>query len=403
MAKVINNRQTHLDSLRGIASLIIVFVHFLAAFYPYSIFGNNANYVQRSSLEDLLFYPPFGLLVAGQFSVCLFFILSGYVLSINFIGKQVQFLKLIGAIFKRPFRLGGLVLFTIIISSILWKSNLYFNYHIAEVSSSTPWFSKYWTGVPSVKSIIKDILTAMFQNSAKYNPPLWTIKTELYGSCIVYLLLSLFSKFKYRLYIFFIILIYFYNSLYQGFIFGIIIADLVINYNLKSMFNKKILVFIFCVFIYLSSYPSPVKIEFLKGTIYSFLPNDHVYGGGYPMLSAFLLFLIVTISDYSKRILNIRCFKFLGKISYGLYSIHFLVLGSILSWFVLKTHIHIGYGLSVIVAFFAGLPIMICLSYLVTKYIDNPSIKLASYISNSVLKLVIMLNPINLTGQSQLI
>ncbi|MCP4296524.1 MAG: hypothetical protein GY786_13050, partial [Proteobacteria bacterium] len=53
-------RQVHFDSLRGIAALIVVIVHYLCAFHPYTVFGAQGDYQQHASLENIVFFPPFG-------------------------------------------------------------------------------------------------------------------------------------------------------------------------------------------------------------------------------------------------------------------------------------------------------------------------------------------------------
>jgi peptidoglycan/LPS O-acetylase OafA/YrhL len=81
-----------------------------------------------------------------------------------------------------------------------------------------------------------------------------------------------------------------------------------------------------------------------------------------------------------KEHLQSRIFLFLGKISYGLYAIHFLVLGSFSSWLFLRLHDRLGYASSFLAVFFISLSLMLGLAYLITKYIDEPSIALASRI-----------------------
>src|SRR5689334_10873657 len=109
-------RQPHLDSLRGVAALIVVLEHYFAAFYPYTLFGARGEYRQIAPWESLAFHPPFGTLIAGHFAVCLFFILSGYVLSFRFLGKRGGTSDLVAAIVRRPIRLGGLVAFTMVVA-----------------------------------------------------------------------------------------------------------------------------------------------------------------------------------------------------------------------------------------------------------------------------------------------
>jgi peptidoglycan/LPS O-acetylase OafA/YrhL len=377
------SRQTHLDSLRGLAALIVVFVHYLAIFYPYTIFGKQGEYRQHLSLENIIFFPPFGLLAAGHLAVCLFFILSGYVLSYSHLGESQRGHIIIASIIKRPIRLGGLVWFTIICSSLLWHYGLFPSSEVADLTSSKPWFSDCYSGNIVFYNFFIDLTTSSFSKGSFYNPPLWTIKIELYGSLMIYFFALVFGRFRYRLIVCVLLIILFKNKLYQGFWIGLFFADIIKNHTFQNpirlhKINYFWLLMIF--FIYLSSYPSEVTQEFLKGTIYAYLPDDKGFGGGYPMLSAVLIFILILLNNRIKQYLNLPALQFLGHISYGLYTTHFLIMASLSSWLFLFLTNFLSYNLSFIIVLLSGMPIIILAAFLVTKYVDNPSIKLANYI-----------------------
>src|ERR1700738_3699896 len=82
-----NKRIDILDSLRGLAALSVVFHHcllvfpiFLAAFYHNPNLNNN--------LVLILTYSPIHILWAGHEAVILFFVLSGFVLSLPFLNNN---------------------------------------------------------------------------------------------------------------------------------------------------------------------------------------------------------------------------------------------------------------------------------------------------------------------------
>jgi peptidoglycan/LPS O-acetylase OafA/YrhL len=385
------SRQSHLDSLRGIAALIVVVNHYFAAFYPYTVFGSQGNYQQHSEWENILFFPPFGLLVAGRFAACLFFILSGYVLSYSHLGEACRSKKILAAIVKRPIRLGGLVWFTILMSFLLWYFGLYFNSIVANITSSKPWFSHYWAGNFDFHQLIVTLATATFSGGVAYNPPLWTIDIELYGSFMVYIFVLLLGNFKYRLLISSLLTILFKDSFYQGFWIGLFAADLVKNHTLLSNPKGYFSIFLTVLFLYLSSYPNHVNFELRNATIYKFLPGNIGCKGGYAMLSALLLFILVITNKRVKAYLCKPFFQFLGKISYAMYAVHFLIIGSLSSWIFLNLNEYASYVFSFIVVLLSGVPVVVFISFLATKYIDNPSIKLADFISKKTLAFVNLL------------
>jgi peptidoglycan/LPS O-acetylase OafA/YrhL len=373
------HRQHHLDSLRGIAALIVVLSHYVAAFYPYAIYGLQGNYQQKSFWEDLFFFPPFGLLVAGHFAVSLFFILSGYVLSFGFLGEFRRMDRLVAAALKRPIRLGGLVFFTIIAGYGLWHGNLFYHIEVADISGSKPWFSQYWEGEPDLSTLAADIATSLFSRGSTYNPPLWSIKVELYGSLLVFLFTAVFGRFKYRLLILLLLLCLFYRSFYAGFILGMIAADIVQNHHFLSWTsNRYVSLCLLSFFLYFSSYPYCADSAFIRQTACYALPVPTWIGRGFPLIAAFALFVLVLSSRGAQKYLTHPIWIFFGKISYGVYAVHFLVLGSLSSYLFLTLSAHFGYAVSFLLILLSGLPIIIFLAYFSTKYIDEPAIWAAS-------------------------
>ena len=383
-------RQTHIDSLRGIAALIVIIVHYLAAFYPYTIFGAQEGYQQHLAVENIVFFPPFGMIVGGQFAVCLFFILSGYVLSYSALGQPIQARKMIAAIIKRPIRLGGLVLFSILAASLLWSLNLYDNTAAAELSSSTPWFSHFWSGNFDFSALLLNLSTAPFSSGEMYNVPLWTVKIELYGSIMVYAFLLFFSQNKYRLGIALFLIYLEHSSLYQGFWIGVAIADIVKHHKaiIAYLSQTKPYYFMVALFLFFSSYPNYVSYDFIGKTVYGFLPDDGSYGGGYPMLSAVLIFLLLVAGTALKKRLDHPLLHKFGDISYGLYTTHFLILGSFSAWLFQVSQTYVTYHTAFVITFLVGVSISLVVAHLATKYIDVPSIKLASYIGRKVVKTI---------------
>ncbi|MBE9033164.1 acyltransferase [filamentous cyanobacterium LEGE 11480] len=380
------SRLFYLDALRGIAAVIVVLVHYFAAFYPYSVFG-SAGGQQHQTWEKLFFFPPFGLLLNGHLAVCLFFILSGFLLSYRYIGASGKHTDILVAMVKRPIRLAGLALFSILLSASLWRNGLYFNHTLVGVNISSDWFNQFWQGEFSLLKLLHTATISLFRNGYLYNPPLWTIRIELYGSFMSLLFLLFFKNSKYLVALLFTLVVVFHNSLYQGFWLGMLIATGLKHGVLdawpqtqKTWVNHWAMGSLTALLVYLSSYPHYAKFGFLSRTIYAYLPDDNGFGGGYPMLTALLLFLLLCLNRQVQNLLNQKYLLFIGRISYGVYIIHFLILGSLSSWFFLQLNQYYTHEFSFLITLILGFSLSILSAYFATTYIDIPCIKLANYV-----------------------
>src|SRR4030095_14981984 len=90
-------------------------------------------------------------------------------------------------------------------------------------------------------------------------------------------------------------------------------------------------------------------------------------------------FFVILTSERTRSFLNLPALRFLGRISYGVYTIHFLVLGSISSWLFLRLLDHITYGATFLLVLGSGLIASLLLAYAATVTIDAWSIAAASH------------------------
>jgi len=89
-ASVKQNRFMELEGLRVIAAIVVVLYHAALIFYPGYFYGVGTPWapVQNMFLEDNLYQNPLSGLLSGTFAVGIFFVLSGFVLSIGFFQKK---------------------------------------------------------------------------------------------------------------------------------------------------------------------------------------------------------------------------------------------------------------------------------------------------------------------------
>jgi peptidoglycan/LPS O-acetylase OafA/YrhL len=112
--------------------------------------------------------------------------------------------------------------------------------------------------------------------------------------------------------------------------------------------------------------------------VYAWLPAITT-DGGYPMLGAATLFVAVLASGRARAFLDQPAFLWLGRMSYAVYAVHFLVLGSMSSWLFLRWLDLSTYGVAFSVALASGIAITLLLAYGLTVTVDMWSISAAHH------------------------
>ncbi len=158
--------------------------HLMLAFYP------RFHGLLFPDAPGALFGTPLFALINGSAAVVLFFVLSGFVLSVRAFQTQSTTPLIVGAIKRWP-RLVGPVLVVSLISGVLAGWGWYSNQSVAQAISS-PWlgfdFDKpaaQWTSVG--QAALEGSLTTFISGQKYFNSSLWTMYYEFYGSMLVFL------------------------------------------------------------------------------------------------------------------------------------------------------------------------------------------------------------------------
>ena len=376
------NKIIYLEAIRGCASIIVVLAHFVAAFFPSAVFGSG--YKAHESWEILFTTTPLSILFAGHFAVCLFFVLSGYILSMPYCGPAAKDSPgLMAAVVKRPIRLGGLVLVTVLISLCISKLDGFYNALASSASGSVPWLSRYFlTTTPPTLQLLRDLSTSLFSVGHVYNPPLWTIEIELWGSFLTYSLLLLFrtSKLRYIAYALTTVFVVLAGGLYHGFVFGILIADISKCYPelWSRMARPAVSVPLLVLGLAFASFPNYVEKQDVAHTVYSILPWVGLKGGGYAMVGAVFVFLATLLNDRLQKVLSGRIFEYVGRVSFAVYTVHFLVLCSLSSWLFIQLVPQFSYSTNCAIVAVSYLVVTFIIAHVLTYYVDEPTTRLAN-------------------------
>lgn len=372
----------YLEGLRGIAAITVVISHFAQFFYPRVLYTDS---VAHNDFEYWISDYPINLLYNGNFSVCLFFVLSGYVLSIKFFQKQdVKILYEMAV--KRYFRLAIPVSVSVVFSYSLVNLGWIFYENIQGITKGT--MTENFTLNHNFFEVIKLAFFDVFiLGDSSYNNVLWTMRYELFGSFLIFLLLPLLAYKKkeyvqYVLYSFLILGIAKFVGLYfVAFILGVLLCDMHLSnrgvFRFKGKFYNWVLLLIG---IYLGSYPYTDT----EGTIYQVL-DLKILGESafvfYHIIGAFFILMVVLNSEKLQSIFSNKFFEFLGKISFSIYLTHFILLLSFSSFLFEKINLlNLSYNLTLLLTFIPSLILMVSVAYLMYLYVDSFAIKFSKKI-----------------------
>jgi peptidoglycan/LPS O-acetylase OafA/YrhL len=174
---------TYLEACRGIASIIVMLNHWVIAFSPW----------MEEQYPVGLVGTPFMWMINGSASVAFFFVLSGYVLTIRpFQTPSAPYLA--GAAVKRLPRLMLPAAVTILAGYVILKFSLNHNVEASAVTGSQ-WLRDFGNAYhpagfePTLASALAECVTVFFRGySFHYNSNLWTMKAELSGSLLVFMI-----------------------------------------------------------------------------------------------------------------------------------------------------------------------------------------------------------------------
>ena len=369
-----------LDGLRGIASLAVCVWHNFLAFFPGS--GSNVP-VHCYFLERIIYPSPLCLFFGGDFAVYIFFVLSGFVLSIKYY-RNPDMASLKTQFLRRYIRLMPPAAVTILVSCIILNAGLMYNVQAANLASSW-WLNLNWHDVnPSFLNALWQSLWGVWftqlQPGNAFNSNLLTLFIEILGSFIIFsfliicISLNLRKALRYTLHGLLIAFIIFVlqDPHYAVFMIGMFMADLYVN----SFPMMKLLGNLGLIFLLLGLFLGSINIANFHSAFYS--PISAMFSGITPpwywawMFGSLCLLVSALFFRPFITLLETKPFQFLGSYSYALYLCHTVFLGSYTCYVFTKIMIlgKFTYTESVAISCFSGLPLLALFVYVVKKVDD---------------------------------
>lgn len=167
-------RLTSLDALRGIAACVVVLSH------CYLVIPEQ----NRALIDGSLWSIPFRPFHNGQAAVIIFFVLSGYVLSLPYLrGTQLPYLNYV---VRRVCRI-----YIPFAASIFLALFAYILIGQSHAQAASHWFDSFWSTVPTVSVVLKHFLMLGAGPDIELNPIMWTLIHEMRISLLFPLLILL--------------------------------------------------------------------------------------------------------------------------------------------------------------------------------------------------------------------
>jgi peptidoglycan/LPS O-acetylase OafA/YrhL len=353
-------RYEHLDSVRGIAAMLVAFYHSLR---PFSEIPRDTGIIA---------------VLNGHTAVLFFFILSGFVLSGSLNSRGEMNLKsLLGYWVRRFFRLYPLVAFAILFSAF----TAIFYTTSQDWSPVAPWVAKMMELSKNLSGL-REYLSCLALHVSYLNAPLWTIKVELVCSALLPFLLFTDKFFKRPMFSIpaIAILLFFY---YQ--------------FGPENLSSTKYLVYFFLGYVAFKLMAFSARIPIMVSSILLVIFLCLILAANYWNLpqvymtfSLFGLFclLIPCRSLILNNLLKTQSMLFLGRVSFSFYALHWpimLILLSLMQVYFDQNFLDHHPFFKGLLLFVASVGVALPLSALTERFIERPFNLLGHRISNFML------------------
>jgi peptidoglycan/LPS O-acetylase OafA/YrhL len=319
-------RLEYLDGLRGWMALVVVLTHL---FGTYLIEAKQLDAHGAGWLNFLFDWTPLGALGNGKQAVYVFFAISGVALSYPVLRSAKPAATLAAMAAYRYPRLMIPVLVSCVLAWLLLASGLFFNARAAQYLADGKWWAELYNFPPDFADMLTYALWRAFGYEPRsWNTVLWTMKAELNGSFLLFALLALAQWRRLRLLVALGLVVWCANTASDGaylvgFIVGYGLAELLIEIERSPALRLRVdrAAWLGWIFLALALAGATFKGSHWLGADGSDFRLQY-------NATAALAVCGVILARPMQVLLSNRLSRFLGRISFGLYLTHLLVICS---------------------------------------------------------------------------
>jgi peptidoglycan/LPS O-acetylase OafA/YrhL len=264
---------------------------------------------------------------------------------------------------------------SILISFLVYCCHGYFNIRVAALSGSDLWLNSFFNpGLSNVVAFRDMLWRSLMLGQGNFNLVYWSLKAEFIGS--LYLLIFYIVKPKGYHFLFLLsalVFIYIVDNGTPVFIYAILLGSLLNTIPIPKKWHIPLLM----MGLFFGAFQD-------GNSFYNLFP--HVLPWHRQNFYASIGALCITapiVNGFATNFFQSRPLQFLGKISFPLYLLHFIVLCSLSCWLYL---ICPRYLLMLLLNFIVYILAAIGLSLLFEKYVDQPAIRLSHQFSSLLFK-----------------
>ena len=334
-----NKKISAIEGFRAVACFGIMLSHFVGSFYDW---------------ENMWFWnTPVQIIFAGDTFIRLFFTLSGLVVGYKYYQKK-KYESIPWDIINRYIRMMPMVLLATFVTYLMMKGHLLYNQEAAVLSGSTDFLGTFNTFEPGIIDCLKNAFIGTFSEAGNaYIGAYWTMPYELFGVIISLGFIAAFKENRLR-YIIYAVTILFAESFYAYFILGVMVSDLYFHEKIRKILSRNQ---------YVNT--AVLILAFYMLGMWNMNDSSWFMRILYYILTIVFLLMLIT-NQPADKILGNKIGRFLGRISFGIYSFHYLVIMSLSSYMYIRIPDHS--NLTMVLNFIVMFAVTVCISYPATIF-----------------------------------